>query len=1265
VGVSRNIVFCGIVAAGFALGAACTCSDDDALAPGGEARAARATEAPAAATAESAAASPATVLASPPSSVAANPATAAAPQAAAAASAPPRVAPSPRDVTPPSPPSSLIARGLPGSIVELRWEPSRDDVGVAGYELFRGKTRVAVPADPVFLDGGLEVARTHCYTVVAVDGAGNRSKPSAQSCAKPLDTTPPTSPRELAAHATSDRRVALRWAASTDDVGPITYELFRDGRPIFASPAPAAFEDGLAPAREYCYVVRALDAAGNRSADSAAACARTPDLIPPSAPHELTVVARSETELDVAWKASEDDVGVAGYDVTEDGAVTRVDGVHLARTGLRAGTRYCFTASAVDAAGNRSRVAGPVCAATPDRTPPSVPAALVATARSQSSIGLRWEGSRDNVGVVAYEVARESTLKARVTEPAAHEDGLRAATRYCYTVRAVDAAKNRSEPAGPACATTPDTTPPSVPPQLVARPVSETRVELGWRASTDNVAVAGYELLRGDQVVARATATRAAEAGLRAAKEYCYRVRAHDAAGNRSPETAPVCATTLDLTPPSAPDAVRAHAPGETHVELSWAPSTDNGRIDRYEVLRDGKTVASVPIAAASETNLTAATAYCYTVQAIDGAGNRSKPSAKVCATTPDLTPPTAPAELRAAARSETELAVEWTAATDNHRVAGYELLVGGEVVASVSGTSTVVGKLTAGTERCFFVRAFDAAGNRSAERGKACATTPDLTPPSAPNVESAVATSDTAVQLRWAVAKDNVGVAGYEVARDGAVLAKGSALTYADAGLAPVKRYCYRLRAFDAAGNFSAPGEASCVTTPDLKPPTPPGKLTAGLASGKVALGWTVSTDDVGVAGYEVVRDGSAHAKTTERSFVDGKLVDARTYCYAVLAFDAAGNRSPPTAPPICAVAPDVTPPSPPTRLKVVAADRRVDVEWGPATDNVGVAGYEVVRGEVVVATAGAKGTSAREAGLSPWTEYCFAVLAHDASGNRSAVAGPTCVRTPDVKAPVLASALTLNAAGETAVELSWQPATDDVKVESYELKRDGAALATPTIEPKARDEGLSAGKRYCYALRARDPAGNQSAIVEACVTTPDLTPPTVPVDLDAAPTSSEVALRWTKSTDNVKVKGYEVLRGDAVAARPAGVAAFESGLQPTTQYCYRVRALDAAGNRSPESKPLCTKTLDPDVPPTPTSVRIVQTGTASDLEWDASARDEIVYRIYADGNSLGATRYVTFSLVEAMARYRCFRVAAVDTAGRESPWSKESCLPEKAAAK
>jgi chitodextrinase len=96
-----------------------------------------------------------------------------------------------------------------------------------------------------------------------------------------------------------------------------------------------------------------------------------------------------------------------------------------------------------------------------------------------------------------------------------------------------------------------------------------------------------------------------------------------------------------------------------------------------------------------------------------------------------------------------------------------------------------------------------------------------DTTPPTVPAGLTATPTSTTAVVLSWSAATDAVGVTGYEVLRDGAIVLVTAGTTANDAGLASATRYCWAVRAFDAAGNRSASSPDACATTSDVVPPS------------------------------------------------------------------------------------------------------------------------------------------------------------------------------------------------------------------------------------------------------------------------------------------------------------------------------------------------------------------------------------------------------------------------------------------------------------
>jgi chitodextrinase len=89
-----------------------------------------------------------------------------------------------------------------------------------------------------------------------------------------------------------------------------------------------------------------------------------------------------------------------------------------------------------------------------------------------------------------------------------------------------------------------DTQAPTVPTGLASSAVTATSVGLSWTASTDNVGVAGYDILRNGVAVATSTTTTYTDAGLAADTSYSYSVRARDLADNLSAASAAITVQT-------------------------------------------------------------------------------------------------------------------------------------------------------------------------------------------------------------------------------------------------------------------------------------------------------------------------------------------------------------------------------------------------------------------------------------------------------------------------------------------------------------------------------------------------------------------------------------------------------------------------------------------------------------------------------------------------------------------------------------------------
>lgn len=285
------------------------------------------------------------------------------------------------------------------------------------------------------------------------------------------------------------------------------------------------------------------------------------------------------------------------------------------------------------------------------------------------------------------------------------------------------------------------------------------------------------------------------------------------------------------------------------------------------------------------------------------GAHEYSLPLGSSSPITPE--PPAAPANLSATALSSSSITLAWTASTSAN--VSYRISRNGAQVATISGTSWTDQGLAASTTYAYSVVAVDQDG-RVSTATTASATTQagvvvDTQAPSIPtDFWATPSTSSARIHLGWNPATDNVGVTGYKIFRNGAHVATITATTWTDdSGLAYATTYQYGVIAVDAAGNASAQATTSATTranptTADTQAPTVPEGfwVTPSSSSTRMYLAWKPSTDNVGVAGYKVYRNGAHVTTVTGTDWTDDSgLPPGTTFVYGVSAFDAAGNES------------------------------------------------------------------------------------------------------------------------------------------------------------------------------------------------------------------------------------------------------------------------------------------------------------------------------------------------------------------------------------
>ena len=172
-----------------------------------------------------------------------------------------------------------------------------------------------------------------------------------------------------------------------------------------------------------------------------------------------------------------------------------------------------------------------------------------------------------------------------------------------------------------------------------------------------------------------------------------------------------------------------------------------------------------------------------------------------------------------------------------------------------------------------------------------------DTQAPTAPSLSSTGQT-DTTVNLAWSGATDNVGVIGYKIFMNGSYFSNTANVgTHQMQGLTPGTNYNFVVKALDAAGNESVDSNQISVTTnsgPDTQAPTAPSLSSTAHTDTTVDLSWSGATDNIGVTGYRIFKDGALETTlgNVGTHQVTG-LATSTAYSFTVTALDASGNES------------------------------------------------------------------------------------------------------------------------------------------------------------------------------------------------------------------------------------------------------------------------------------------------------------------------------------------------------------------------------------
>lgn len=370
------------------------------------------------------------------------------------------------DPEPPTAPTNLVATAVGMNQINLSWTASTDNIGVVGYNVYRGGALITTTSSTTYQSTGLTSNTAYSYQVSAFDPSNNES-------AKSNTANATTFPRTEYILDNADGVQVSSWVTGT-----------------------AASSYGS----DYLW--------GSSTVSNSRSVTWTPN-----------IEVAGTYSVYAWWVSSTNRATAAPYTVGYNGGSVTVPVNQQANGGawnlitsgksFLAGTSGYIRLDSGTGATGSVLVADAVrfvCTAIQDSQAPSIPTNLTATPTSSSQINLSWTASTDNVGVTGYKIYRGGSLLTTTTATSYQNTGLSPNTAYSYQVSAYDAGNNESAKGNIANATTQPSAD-QTPPAISITNVTPSMTAAGYQmkvtvVATDNVGVtsvtaAGNALAKG------------------------------------------------------------------------------------------------------------------------------------------------------------------------------------------------------------------------------------------------------------------------------------------------------------------------------------------------------------------------------------------------------------------------------------------------------------------------------------------------------------------------------------------------------------------------------------------------------------------------------------------------------------------------------------------------------------------------------------------------------------------------------------------------
>ncbi len=683
---------------------------------------------------------------------------------------------------------------------------------------------------------------------------------------------------------------------------------------------------------------------------------------------------------------------------------------------------------------------------TGDTQAPTAPTNLSVSSITQSSVSLSWTAASDNIGVSGYDIFIDASLLASTTANGYNLTGLSSNNNYTFTIKAKDAAGNISAASNSVTATTPSGSGNSTTELLISEYVE---------GSSYNKAIE----------IANFTGT--------AVDLSVYTIKKQtNGTGSWSSGYA------LTGVLPHENVFVVGHSSASTSITTIANTTTSSSSLnfngnDAIGLFKNGLIIDAVGVFNSSDTfganktlqrkSSVTSPNITYTLSEWDtlasntfsGLGNHS-----IDAGTPtDTESPSTPPNLSSGAITENSVALSWDTSTDNVAVLNYEVYQGTMLISTTVNTNYTVSGLTAATAYNFSVKARDAAGNDSPLSNTVNITTIDNTIPNAPTNVSVTNITQTAADLDWSAATDNVGVIGYDVYQNGNIIATINSLNYSVFGLTTATTYTFSIIAIDAAGNNSNPSSPVTITTDSA---TVTGTISdliiseyvEGSSNNKAIEIANFTGNNIDLSGYSLKKVTNGSGNFSSSMTLSGSIANGEVYVIV----NGSANAS----------------------LLSVANTTNNSVLTFNGNDAIGLFKNDSLidlLGDISSDDNFAQNSTLQRKSsvTNPNASYTLAEWDSFAQDTFSGLGNHTLDNALDTSKPTAPGNLSVSNTTQTSVDLNWSASTDNIAVTGYDIYN-GNSLIFTTTATNFQVTGLLPNTSHTFYVKAFDTAANIS---------------------------------------------------------------------------------------------------------------------------------------------------------------------------------------------